>query len=282
MTMRIMPANWIDECDDLAVSPSAVSTLPITNLQNTAREDVWRSPNLDPQTITGTFGGNARPINSFGIWPGLGAASLIGAKVRLVLSCAGSSVYDSGTLDFFTFSGEGWGLFEWGGHPWGVEEGDRTALLAPLVKFFTEIVADAFTLTITNGGAVDTPYFEARRFWLAQSILAPYTANVGLAPAWVDTSESQRSPGGSKRIRDRAKFRRLQFDTVFDTEADRADWSDLQYLAGTSREVVISLVPGEGTRRERDLTACGFFEILNPIAFTDYNFHTLQLAIEES
>lgn len=278
MTMRIIPANFFDDVTDLAVSPAAVSSMPATSLQNSNRDEVWRSTSLAPQVFTFSFGGNARPIDSWGIWPG----NLIGAKIRVELFVGVASVYDSGTLECFTPTGEVWGTFLWGGPPWGVELADRTARSAPLVKFITEVIADNGRITITNGGAVDTEYLEASRFWLGQSVLAPYTARHGLAPQFVDLSEQSRSPGAVLRVQTNAKHRRMAFDTVFETEADRFAWSQILGFCGTSREVVISLLPTDGTTLGRELTLRGYIEALNPTVFANPNFHTLQLAFTES
>lgn len=278
--MRIIPANWLDECADLAVTPAAVTAFPITNLQLTKRDRLWRSPNLDPQTITGTFAGGPRPVNAWAIFPGDG--NLVGAKVRVVLSAAGATVYDSGTLDAFTFSGTGWGSFPWGGHPWGVETADRSFRRAPLARYITEVYPDSFSVTITNGGAMDEPAFEADRLTFGQSVLAPYTARTGLAPVTMDPSEHQRSPGAVLRVREVAGFREVTFDTVFESEADRFAWSEIMGYIGVRREIVLSLLPDDATTKGRDLTYRGYLKAVNPLAFTDSNFHTLQLSLTES
>lgn len=280
MALRILPVNVFDEAT-ISVSPAAVSTLPVTNLQSNIRDRVWRSTDLSTQVISGSWGGNARPISAWGIWPG----SLMGAKVvvRLFSDTAFTSeVYNSGTLDAFTFGGIGWGSFAWGATPWGVEASDRTCRLAPLVKYFTEVTAASFTITILTSGGMDTPYFEARRFWFAQYVDAPYNAEFGAAPAWRSSSEHQRTIGGSLRRLRRARWRELRFETVFATETDRATWSDLSYVSDPANEIVLSLFPAEASRRERDFTVMGSLEVLNPMAFENVNFHRLQLAIVES
>lgn len=280
MTMRIIPENWLDEITNLSVSPAAVAAFPITELQSTDRGALWRSSSLATQTITGSFAGGAKPVDSWGIFPGNG--NLAGATARMELLVAGSPVYDSGTLDVFTFSGTVWGTFAWGGHPWGVEVSNRNFRRTPLVKFITEAVADAFRLTIANGGGMDTDYFEADRLWLGQSVLAPYTANTGLAPSFDDRSEHDRSPGASLRVLAMDGNRDVQFDTVFETEADRFAWAQILQACGKTREIVLSLLPDDATTKGSDLTYRGYLKALNPVVFANPNFHTLQLAITES
>lgn len=284
MSLKLLPVNFFDEAT-ISVSPSAVSTQPLANLQSTVRDAVWRSPNLDPQVISGSWDGEARPVNSWGLWPGTGAASLIGAKVRVQLYSSSSwttQVYDSGTLDFFDFTGTGWGDFDWGSHPWGVEEGDYTARLAPLVKFFTQVSAGSFRITITNGGAVDTPYFEARRFWLAQAVEAPYTARPGAQPQWVPGSRQERTVGAVLQRQSRPSSRRLAFQMRVVTEAHRQVWSDLAYYCDPAKEIVLSLFAAQGGRLERDHVVLGSFEGTNPLDFQSPYQHDLNLSIVES
>lgn len=284
MTFRIVPVNAIDDAT-LAVTPAAVSTLPATNLQSNVRSNLWRSPNLDPQTITFNWAGNVRRVSHFSLWPSAQASALIGATVRLELFsdlAMATGVYDQ-TWDFFSFTGAAWGVDAWGVFRWGVADDDRTARLAPLSKWFSAVNASAGRITIANGGAVDTPYFEARRIVLGEYQEAPYNALVGAAPQWKSNSEHQRTVGGSLRRLRRARWRELRFETVFSTDADRAKWSDIVQACDPGQEVVISLFPGDADERfERDFTVLGSLEALNPIVFENYQFHRAQFAFTES
>jgi hypothetical protein len=289
MGMIIVPTNYADEdhCADLAVSPAAVATYPVTRLQSKLRSDTWRSSSLAQQVITGSFGGNARRITTFSLWPGRGQASLIGSQVRweffqepgLV-----TSVYDQ-TFDFFTPTGENWNEFLWGIHPWGVEEGDYTARLAPLIKFVSALYVSSFRVTITNLGNVDTDYFEASRLWLGDYVEAPYNAAVGAVPSWVGASQAERMVGGSlDRLERLGQARELQFAIMLSSESDRQRWSDLMYLCDPAREVIVSLFPRQGSRRERDHTVMGSLKSPNrDLVFESGSpLHKLQLSIAES
>lgn len=284
MAARILPVNFFDQVTDLAVTPAAVSTMPVTNLQSNVRDRVWRSPNRDPQVFTGSYGGNSRQASAWGIFPGRGAASLLGVQARLELfsdAAYVTRVYDSGVLDVFTWSGMGWGDFAWGAHPWGVEVSDRAARLAPLLKFFTATAHGSWRITVTDSGAMDTTYFEASRFWIADYVEAPYNMVHGAAPAWRSNSQHQRSIGGSLRRLSRTQWRELRGEFVFATEADRAAWFALCYAADPGNEIVLSLFQ-DGTRRDRDFAVMGSLEVLNPVIWENENFHKLQLAIVES
>jgi hypothetical protein len=287
MALRVVPVNFIDSdhCSDLAVSPAAVSSMPITKLQSNVRGDVWRSTSLDAQVITGTFGGNARQISHLSIWPADGS-SLIGAQVavRMWSDVALTTLTRNvAATDFFTPTGEVYNTFLWAIQSWGVSSADRTARLAPFITWFTPIAVSAFEITITNAGAVDTPYFEARRIVLGDYVQAPYNAKYGFAPTWRSSSEQSRSVGGSLRRNARARWREMRFQTMLSTEADRSAWSDLLYVCDPAREILLSIFPGDATPKlERDHTVLGSLEVLNPLVLENPNFHTLQVAIVES
>lgn len=287
MSLRIVPQNFLDaeHCSDLAVTSEASSSYAVENLQSNVRDRVWRSTNLDSQVITGTFGGNARQISHLSIWPADGS-SLIGATVavRMWSDVAQTTlVRNVSATNFFTFTGENYNEFIWGIHPWGVEAGDHTARLAPFVTWFTPIYVSAFEITLANAGAVDTSYFESRRIVLGDYVQAPYNAGYGAAPQWQSASKHRRTVGGTLRRLSRAKWRELRFDTVFASEADRSEWSDLQYLCTPETEVVVSLFPGDASaKKERDFTVLGSLETLNPMVFENPDFHRLQMAVVES
>lgn len=284
MSFRIVPVNDFDDAT-ISVAPSAVSTLPVTNLQSNIRDRLWRSPNLDQQVITGHWNGNVRRLSHFSLWPSAQASSLIGSTVRLQVYsdlAMATSVLDQ-TWDFFTFTGAAWGVDSWGVFRWGVADDDRTARLAPLSKWFTAVNASAFKITINNGGAVDTPYFDARRIVLGEYQQAPYNAGIGAAPQWRSNSTQQRTIGGVMRRQARARWRELRFETIFQTDAERAKWSDIVHDCDPASEVLISLFPGNASERlERDFTVLGSLETLNPIVWENYEFHRAQFAFTES
>ena len=284
MPIRLIPVNHFDDAA-ISVAPAAVSTLPVTALQTYDREDLYRSPNLDPQVITGHWNGNVRVIDHVSVWPSAQRSSLIGSRWRFEFfrdAAWVTSIYDTGTLDFFAFNGSAFGLAGYGVEPYGVDPTDRTARLAPFLRYFAAVNAGSFRITITNGGAVDKPYFEARRIWMGQSVIGPRNASFGAAPQWLTNSELKRTIGGSAQRLARARWRGLRIDSRVFTEADRATWSDLLSVCTPDREIILTCFPGEGARRERDFTVMGSLEALNPLSFMNRNYHTLQLAIVES
>jgi len=284
MPFRLVPTNHFDSAT-VSVSPAAVSTMPLSNLQVRRRDLPWRSPNLEPQVITGNWGGDVRVVSHFSAWPTALRSALIGSRWRLELFsdvARTTTVKDTGTLDFFTPTGLGWGDFPWGAAPWGTAAGDRTARLAPLSLWFPAVNASAFRITVTNA-YVDTPYFEARRIWLGEYVQAPRNASYGLAPAWRSTTQLSRNIGAPLRARRGETFRAIPFETKFFSEADRATWSDLTRDCDPANEILISLYPDDPSEhKRRDYTVMGSLEVLPPMPQDNKNFHRMQMAILES
>jgi hypothetical protein len=295
MSLRVVVDNWLDaeHCSDLAVTASDGSTnpadFPVTNLQSKVRDATSRSANLSTQTYTGTFGGNARRVSFWGIWPGL-LSSLIGATVRVELfqdAAMTTTVYDSGTIDFFTPTGDAWDTeFIWAISRWGVADDDRTARSAACMRWISDVYVSAFRITLGNAGAIDTPYIEAERFWLGDYIEAPYDAAVGAAPRRITNDEVGRTPGGQMTRLEQGQWTGVTFETVLNTEADRSAWWDVLEACRPSREVVVSLFQegsGVTAKEARDHTWKGSLTAPNrELVFSEANIRTLQIEIEES
>jgi hypothetical protein len=280
---RVMPVNFFDSA---TLTSNCTPALPLSNMQVPARDLVWRSSGLGQQIIYGDWGGNARQLSAWGIWPGLGVASLVGANVRVEAYsdvARTTRVYDSTALDVFTFSGGVWGTFLWGGQTWGADSLDRTARLSSIQQWFAPVTVAAFKITITNGGAVDTPYLEARRFWLADYLEAPDFANMGPSNGWMTNSQQVRTMGGSLRTRKRARWRELSFNFDLLNDADRATWADIIYQCELSNEVVFSMLPADPTARiTRDFTVLGMLKELKPLTWDKPIRNKVQFIIAES
>lgn len=282
MALRILPENHFDVAT-VTVTPVAVAAAPVTNLQSNIRDRYWRSPNLNPQVIEGNWGGNGRVISAMAIRGG--SRGLMGMRGRLEIFgdlAKTTTVHDSGVVDFFTFGGPGYGLFAYGGGPYGLDSTDKTAHLALFALYFAGVVGFAFRLTLYNGGAIDTSYMELSRIWLADYVDAPFNPQFGAAPQWRPASQVRRTVGGTLRRLARPRTREMRFTIELDSEVARYTWSDLMYLADPSVEIVLSVFAGEGSRRERDFTVMGSLETLNAMAFQGHDYHELPLAILES
>lgn len=284
MPLRIVPVNDFDSAT-LSVSPAAVSTLPVTNLQSNVRDDLWRSTDTTAHAITGNWAGNVRRVSHFSLWPVGDGTSLIGSTVRLQLYsdlAMSSSVYDQ-TWDFFTPAGPGWGDEPWGAFAWGVEADDRTARLAPLSKWFPYVDASAFRITISSTGAFEGSYFEARRIWLGEYQEAPFNAQRNMGHGWASGSEVDRNPFGPLRRKVGGQWRELRFDAVFTTEADRAKWTDIHYACDPGSEILVSLFPTASSERQRRAFTCiGSLAGLERMSLEGLDLNRLPISFLES
>jgi hypothetical protein len=281
---RIVPVNFFDsEHSTVVISPAAASGFPETNLQSNVASDIWVSTSDANQVITGNFGGNARQISHFSVWPAP-PDCLIGSQVRLRMwsDVAKTALVHDQTYDFFTFSGDTWNTFLWGIQQWGVDNADRTARLAPLVKWFAAVAVSAYEITFIRTGALEVHYFAARRIWLGDYVAAAVNASAGLTAGFMTGSSHHRNPtSGTLRRKPGARWRAMRFEMMFEEEAERAAWNDLNYVADPNNEIIFSIFQ-ENTLRDRDTTLMGSLETLQPIAFQALNFNKLQFSIVES
>jgi hypothetical protein len=240
---RIMPVNFFDSAN---LTSNCTPALPVSNMQLPARDLVWRSSGLGQQIIYGDWGGNARQMSAWGIWPGLGVASPLGANVRVELYsdvARTNRVYDS-ARSTFSRSAAATGERSFG----AARRGARTPSTARRgcvdSAMVRAVTVAAFKITITNGGAVDTPYLEARRFWLADYLEAPDFANFGSVERWMTNSQQVRTMGGSLR---RASARALARALVQLRPAERR----------RPRDVGRHHLPVRAERRDRVFDAAG-------------------------
>jgi hypothetical protein len=275
--VRIIPANFFDRVltADLSIS-SAVATMPVTNLQSNVRDRVWRSTSNAPHVLQFDWDGDEYPVSAWWLFPG----QLLNANVRLQLYDdvgATSQIYDSGTFAFPSFATSGYADYAFGGNP---ELGLPGQF--PLVKYITEVYPKSGKLTISDGG-IALSYFEASRFGVGRYVEAPRKpAANSLSVGWVSQSELRRTVGGTLRRLARPRHRELRFDVLLTTEEDRYRWMDMLAACDPGNEIIVSVYPGEGNRRERDHTVMGSLEALNPLALENFNVHRLRLAVVES
>jgi hypothetical protein len=283
MSARIVPVNYFDsDHSTISMTPAAPDTYPVTNLQSDVSSDVLITASDANHVILGSFNGGARQISHFSVWPAP-PDSLIGAQVRLRMwsNVAKTTLVHDQTYDFFTPSGGVWATFLWGIQNWGVANPDRLARLTPLVKWFAAVAVSAYEITFIRTGALEVHYFACRRIVLGDYVEAATNASVGCSVGSQTSSIQRRNPiSGTMRRRSLARWRGMSFEMMFETEAERAAWNDLVYVAEPAREIVFSLFQ-EGTQRDRDTTVLGSMTNMNPIVFQDINFNKLQLAIVE-
>lgn len=281
MACVVLPVNYFDQAD-ITVSPSAVATMLVTNMQSNVRPKAWRSTSLATQTISGDWDGDTRPVSAWLLMPG--SSSMIGSQVQVKLwsdLAKTALVYDSGAVDFLDFSGEGWGEFAWGAHPWGVDPAHFFAQRTPAVRYFSRVAARAFEIIVTYSTGMAAGFFELSRAWLADYVEAPYNAMTGASFGWESNSSHQRTPGAALHRQARDRWLRFRCEIMLDSEEERARWHGLMWACDPGREVVFSFYQSTG-RQGTDFTIMGSLTALNPLVNQALNIHKLQLEIVES
>ena len=88
---------------------------------------------------------------------------------------------------------------------------------------------------------------------------------LGLTIGYVDQTERNRSRGGSLRTNVGPTWNVVNFDLPLMDETEQSAWLDIMRYCGTGRDLVLSIFPTEGTRRERRHTLNGLFISLDAI-----------------
>lgn len=264
MPLRLSPINFVDDAV-LAVSPSAVSTLPVANLQLTARDRVWRSASLATQVISGHWNGAGRKPNCLGLFRHNGH----GGKIRLQLyqdAALVTQVYDSGDLNLFDVVPLG--SFDWGVDPLGLGSSDPLGGESPYTLFFTATSCAGFKVTLSGFGGSGSPYWQAGRLWLGKYFEFTYNAqDAGLAP--MEATQAVRTRGGSLRANAGERWHELELNFAFIAEADRPVILDMMKQAGLARDVLASVFPSATDRSRRDYTLNGRLASLDAIRWVE-------------
>jgi hypothetical protein len=95
-----------------------------------------------------------------------------------------------------------------------VDNADRTARLAPLVKWFTAVAVSAYEITFIRTGALEVHYFAARRIWLGDYVAAAVNASAGLTAGFM--TGLQPSPQSDQRHAAPQAWRALARDALRD------------------------------------------------------------------
>jgi hypothetical protein len=268
--LRIVPKNDSDDAV-LSVSPAAQSSFDVDNVKNTVRSKVWRSTSTATQTITGVWSAN-RTVSHFSMHKHLEHA----ANVRLQLfSDAGASVqvYDSTAVSATPYTAS---------EPYVFSTGTNNPFLtnSPYWLWFSEQLARSFKVTLS--GTPSQAYHQVSRLWLGRYMELDVGASYGLQLGIEDNSDANTTRGGSLRTNFGAYWRTLSFDLSDISPDEYATWMDIMTQAGRSRDVVVSVYPGDGTRQEALHTIAGKFRSLDALGFPQYGQITKKVVVREN
>lgn len=274
---RIVPMNWHDAAT-LSTEIAEVAGFEVENTQNHIRSRVLKTPSAAGQWIGGVLPSD-RTANFFGLF----RHRCHGGKVRLVLySDAGfaSSVYDSGDLDVLNVIGVD--VYDFGINDTGLGGSDPFVLFTPYWLWFETTEFRSYKIFFSDKSPdYDYDYWQVSRIWLGKYFETSFSPDYGLTVGWVDQTDVNRSRGGSLRTNQGPKWRVMNIDFTNMSESDRAAWLDIAYQCGTGADCVVSVMPEQGDRQERDHIINGKFVAMSPINRPTYGNLASKLQIQE-
>jgi hypothetical protein len=239
--------------DSAAISATvaAVATLPLTHLQNSDRDFVWRSSSdAAVDLIFNLEGGLSDRINFCHLSRhNLETAATWRVQLYPTYDASGAASYDSGTVDAMdaaTLSDLDWGVDPLGGQ---VFDGFPRFSTVYFMEN-TATVINSVRITITDTGNSDG-YVEAARVYFGRGV----EMGRGLAtldPQWDEGTKQKRTDGGSLSSDGAENFRKMALTVKNLTAAERAELMDVARYAGMRRDVFASAYPGAGGELQRD------------------------------
>lgn len=240
-------------------SPVAATTLPCANLLTGMRHKLCRIvPSGNTLTITITLSAET-VIDAIGI----GGFNLTSAATCrcLIKNVATTTVYDSGTVAVYGHVSQS--LLPWF---------SRTRF------WFPPASVSAKKIEITIGTAdlsVDISHFV-----FGTDTMPSVNPDWGSSWNWVDTSIQQRTAGGSLLANPNYGYRKAQI--AWPVLPD-SDWNKISsLLQSQGQSLMVSVMPGENSRREADMQMIGRLVSADGINLTEYNINSLaSVVIEE-
>lgn len=274
--IRIITPNDGDDAT-LTASPSMVATLPQTNLQDISRAKVARTTSLASQDIKGAWT-SARVISaaaimrhnltSSGTW-----------RLRLYSDAAWSTlVYDSGAV--VACPPKLLGELVWGVDPLGASIFTGWAL-AFSSMFFTAVGAQSFTITLSDA-ANPAGYMEVSRLFIGGTLEPVINFEWGHDIEWRETTQQERTEGGTLRSDDREPFRRIAFTLAALNEGERAKYLEFTRKAGLRKDFFVSMFPGVGGAKERDYAMAAKLTQASPLKGDFVGNYVAEYVMEEA
>lgn len=288
--LRLAFPNALDLATFIA-TPTALSTMPVENVQKFQRDRVFRSQSFvsgpsSLQSIAFHWNGDAYRVGSFFLF----AHNCHAARIRLQLydnkERTGSAIYDSGFVNGYPDAFQAWtdGVssgFTWGDRYWLFGAADPLGPESPYRLYFTEVVAAGGVITIDNGReAMTDPYYQIGRIFLGSYVEAPYQAQYGFQVGVGSSTEQVRSRGGSLRPQVGARWKTMRAELYHSADLDRQKWIDALQMIDLSKDFVVDVFPTDTTRLGRDHCLNGMFSGLDGITFESVGVFTVPLMIQ--
>jgi hypothetical protein len=263
--VRIAPLNFWDSMT-LAGSHAAAAGYPYTNTQNTMRSSVWRSAAVTDQYVIASLPSGSVTCNAFFLFRHRCHGGTIQVRGYSDVGATGTVLFDTGAVSVYTpiTTGYDWGMADNS----ALNTHDPAGLSSNFSAFFASasgvksVKVDLTAKSPTYGYS----FWEATRIFLGNylelSINPPYE---GWASGPAEAALRQRSLGGTLLASRWGAWQQAKFQLDWLDEAEIPAWLDIMQIAGTSRDIAVSLFPGAGGRQERDGIINGYMSGLDAI-----------------
>ena len=273
---RILVENDADTAT-LSASPALVTTLPVTNLQETSRYKVARTTSAASQDIKGEWAAN-RCLSCCTLYRhNLTSTGTVRLQLYSGAAQSGSVLYDSGAVV---------------AHPIKAL-GDMDLVYDPLqtsvftgwdwaftTLWFDAIWCRSFKLTLADASN-PAGYFQAARLVLGRHLEPLYNMSYGVEMGWDENTKLSRTDGGSLRSESTENFRRIKFSLDHLTDGNRARVVELTRVLGKRKDFFVSCFPGANGAKERDHSMVAKFSNIPTLIHPIFGEYAAQFNVEE-
>ena len=276
----ISSENYVDSASTLTAD-SAVSTLPVTNLQDIQIVKVWRTNSATSAEINIDLG--SQKIMDFFALIAHNLSTAATVRWRLSNDNFSTTLYDSGTLDAWApveqFGGSPWGVFTWGGLPLvsviSLYNASTFTLLpsAQIARYIRLNIADS-----TNSAG----YLEAGRLIAGPAYQPTINYANGVSLEFVDDSRVTKSRGGQVFVDEVRKYRRITFDLnhLPESEIFNNVFNNIDRVKGVSKDVLVIPQPSDSATWLTQ-NIYGRLAAVGPIENTTLSRYSRIMTIEE-
>ena len=280
--LRIVPKNFHD---DATLTPSTeASGYEAVNTQSRLRDTVWRTTVSTTSTLKGSFSRN-RVVNFFAMFRHRNHGGNIQLELFTDNAWTVSLVtFDSGVNAINKVVGSAAdSQYAFGDDPYGIGQYDPFITESPYWLWLgANYTIQSYRITLSNHSTTfwNNTYWQVSRFFLGLGFEVSRSVAFGSELGLMDDSDVTRTRSGSILSTQGARWRTYKADLVQLQEAEARTWLDVMQQAQLSNDLVISLFPTEGTRKERDNMMNCAFTSLDPIGRPERRL-TKSLAFQE-
>lgn len=273
---RIIAKNEFDFATlSTDVDTELSETLPLTNMQIYNNSRVARFETVDQSIIYGTFSVDTI-VNCVVLWRHTLTQEATW-RVRLFsgVDQTGTVLYDNG--DGTVSPPKALDELDWGIDP--LETGINSGFGTKYAHLWTgDMVVRSFEITLKDESG---SYFDVARIYMGRYFTTEVNIAYGLNNARIDNSEQIRTKGAGLWSIPVSQYRRLSFDLLNLTPAERNFVFEIFSYVGKNKDFYISVYPELGGVTERDFSFAGKFTDSPETVHDIYNNYSTKFLIEE-